>query len=82
MIVLNNTIHFLWLLWDLPAGSIWSNLAASIVCLIVGFFFGRKWIKKANNSIDAKFAAHKEHLEAKLEEHHRSLISGIKNEQA
>ena len=28
---MNSLGHFLWIMWDLPAGTIWSNIVASIV---------------------------------------------------
>lgn len=38
---MHHVIYFLWLLWDLPAGSIWSNLVASFVCLCVAGFVAK-----------------------------------------
>lgn len=54
--------HFMWLLWDLPAGSIWSNLVASIVWGIGAVFVARFLHKKTIKHINTKFDEHHEKM--------------------
>ena len=67
--------YFLWLLFDLPDGSIWSNLVASLICLIVGgitaLVVHTKWVKAQEKRLDVRF----EKQNQKLDEHHEKIKS-------
>lgn len=60
--------HFLWLIFDLPNGSIWSNLWANIVWIpitaVTVWILHKKQIKK----IEEKFDDHHEKIKALLDE--------------
>lgn len=62
-------IHFLWLLFDLPNGSIWSNLCASAVVSSGLIILHSKLIKNIQKRFDEK----EQRIDTKLAEHHESI---------
>lgn len=65
--------HFLWLLWVLPTGSIWSNLAASVVTGIIVWMVHLRAMRK----VDEKLENQNEYIRGKLTEHHNKIMETL-----
>lgn len=70
---MHNLGYFIWLLFDLPSGSIWSNLVSSVICLLAGgitaLLVHSRWVRKQEERLDARF----EKQNDKLDEHHEKI---------
>jgi len=70
-------MHFLWLIFDLPSGSVWSNLVASVLWGTAAYMIMRvmktKLVDSLDGTIDKKLSFHheqiKNHMENKMSEY-------------
>lgn len=69
--------HTLWLFFDWPLGSVWSNLIASVICAVfVWWRLRARMIAQHAEALAQAARHHKERL-SKADEHHEALKAKV-----